>query len=62
LGLALGRASQIWKVWILGSLVYSVSLFVPISVTSRLITAPIVGGLVILIYGTFTMKVTTNSR
>ena len=62
LGLALGRASQIWKVWILGSLVYSVSLFVPISVTSRLITAPIVGGLVILIYGTSTMKVTTNSR
>jgi len=62
LGLALGRASQVWKVWILGSLVYFVFLLVPISAPSRLITAPIVGGLVILAYGTFAMRSTTSSQ
>jgi hypothetical protein len=62
LGLALGRASQIWKVWTLGLIAYLGVLLVPTSGSSRLIAAPIVGGLVILAFGTFSMKATSSSQ
>jgi hypothetical protein len=37
-------------------------LLVPTSGSSRLIAAPIVGGLVILAFGTFSMKATSSSQ
>jgi O-antigen/teichoic acid export membrane protein len=61
LGLALGRATQIWKVWTAGSISYIAVFFTPIQASSQIIAAPIIGGVVILAFGTISIKSSSST-
>lgn len=56
LGVAFGRIKQITIVWVLGALFYCISFTLPLSSSNKLVWAPIIGGLVVLVVGTSKMQ------
>lgn len=61
LGVAFGRAKQITIIWTVGALSYSLSFILPLSGANKLVVAPIIGGLVVLLFGTVKMQNSTVS-